>query len=253
MKLLLIRHGDPDYTIDSLTEKGHREAQLLAEKMKNVPVKDFYVSPLGRARATADYTLKKVGRKATVLDWMEEFPAFLNPQESQGLKNAYGTHKNNQNRVIWDMMPEYWTNHPEFCTKDGWRSTEAAQMSNMPALYDRVAKGLDELLASHGYHREGNMYRTEKGNEDTIALYCHFGVSCVMLSYLWGISPFILWHSLMMAPTSVTELVTEEREEGKVFFRATRIGDISHLYAGSEEPAFAGRFCETYDKWEERH
>ena len=34
MKLLLIRHGDPDYTIDSLTEKGHREAQLLAEKMK---------------------------------------------------------------------------------------------------------------------------------------------------------------------------------------------------------------------------
>ena len=167
MKLLLIRHGDPDYTIDSLTEKGHREAQLLAEKMKNVPVKDFYVSPLGRARATADYTLKKVGRKATVLDWMEEFPAFLNPQESQGLKNAYGTHKNNQNRVIWDMLPEYWTNHPEFCTKDGWRSTEAAQMSNMPALYDRVAKGLDELLASHGYHREGNMYRTEKGNEDT--------------------------------------------------------------------------------------
>ena len=132
MKLLLIRHGDPDYTIDSLTEKGHREAQLLAEKMKNVPVKDFYVSPLGRARATADYTLKKVGRKATVLDWMEEFPAFLNPQESQGLKNAYGTHKNNQNRVIWDMVPEYWTNHPEFCTKDGWRSTEAAQMSNMP-------------------------------------------------------------------------------------------------------------------------
>ena len=23
MKLLIIRHGDPDYTIDSLTEKGH--------------------------------------------------------------------------------------------------------------------------------------------------------------------------------------------------------------------------------------
>ena len=64
MKLLLIRHGDPDYTIDSLTEKGHREAQLLAEKMKNVPVKDFYVSPLGRARATADYTLKKVRKKS---------------------------------------------------------------------------------------------------------------------------------------------------------------------------------------------
>ena len=232
---------------------GHREAQLLAEKMQHVPVKAFYVSPLGRARATIDYTLKMTGREATILDWMEEFPATLNPQESIGLKNAYGTHKNTVNRVVWDMLPEYWMNHPELCTKDGWRTSEAALMSGMPELYDRVAKGLDELLASHGYCREGKLYHTEKGNEDTIALYCHFGVSCVMLSYLWGISPFSLWHSLMMAPTSVTELVTEEREKGKAYFRATRIGDVSHLYAGGEEPAFAGRYCETYDNWEERH
>ena len=29
MKILIIRHGDPDYSIDSLTEKGWREAELL--------------------------------------------------------------------------------------------------------------------------------------------------------------------------------------------------------------------------------
>ncbi len=34
MKLLIIRHGDPDYTIDSLTEKGRREAQLLSKRIK---------------------------------------------------------------------------------------------------------------------------------------------------------------------------------------------------------------------------
>ena len=28
MKLIIIRHGDPDYSIDSLTEKGWREAEL---------------------------------------------------------------------------------------------------------------------------------------------------------------------------------------------------------------------------------
>ena len=33
MKLLLIRHGDPDYERDSLTEKGHKEAALLAERI----------------------------------------------------------------------------------------------------------------------------------------------------------------------------------------------------------------------------
>ena len=28
MKLLIVRHGDPDYTIDSLTEKGWREVRF---------------------------------------------------------------------------------------------------------------------------------------------------------------------------------------------------------------------------------
>ena len=53
MKILLIRHGDPDYTIDSLTEKGWREAKLLSNRLEKLEIRDFYVSPLGRARATA--------------------------------------------------------------------------------------------------------------------------------------------------------------------------------------------------------
>ena len=35
MRILIIRHGDPDYTNDTLTEKGHKEASLLAEKLKH--------------------------------------------------------------------------------------------------------------------------------------------------------------------------------------------------------------------------
>ena len=59
MKLLIVRHGDPDYTIDSLTEKGWREARYLAQKLSKLEIKDFYVSPLGRAKDTASCTLKK--------------------------------------------------------------------------------------------------------------------------------------------------------------------------------------------------
>jgi len=32
MRILLIRHGDPDYENDTLTEKGCREAELLAKR-----------------------------------------------------------------------------------------------------------------------------------------------------------------------------------------------------------------------------
>ena len=36
MKLIFIRHGEPDYSIDSLTEKGFREARLLAESLPQI-------------------------------------------------------------------------------------------------------------------------------------------------------------------------------------------------------------------------
>ena len=68
MKLLIIRHGDPDYSIDSLTPQGRIEAELLSRKMEKIEVAAFYVSPLGRARDTAEYTLKKLGRTAEVCD-----------------------------------------------------------------------------------------------------------------------------------------------------------------------------------------
>ena len=40
MRILIIRHGDPDYENDTLTEKGHREASLLAEKLKHEKMYD---------------------------------------------------------------------------------------------------------------------------------------------------------------------------------------------------------------------
>ena len=57
MKLLIIRHGDPDYSIDSLTEKGWKEAEYLSEKLVKLDIKDIYVSPKGRAKDTASCTL----------------------------------------------------------------------------------------------------------------------------------------------------------------------------------------------------
>ena len=62
MKILIIRHGDPDYEHDTITEKGRREVELLTKrvaKWKNIT--KIYVSPLGRAQATAVPSLKALG------------------------------------------------------------------------------------------------------------------------------------------------------------------------------------------------
>ena len=53
MRILLIRHGDPDYEHDTLTEKGRREAELLAKRASSLAMGSCYQSPLGRAMDTA--------------------------------------------------------------------------------------------------------------------------------------------------------------------------------------------------------
>ena len=45
MKLLIVRHGDPDYDIDSLTEKGWKEVEYLSQKLSKLDVKSFLCIP----------------------------------------------------------------------------------------------------------------------------------------------------------------------------------------------------------------
>ena len=42
MRLIIIRHGDPDYANDNLTEKGKREAECLVDRIAKLDVKAFY-------------------------------------------------------------------------------------------------------------------------------------------------------------------------------------------------------------------
>ena len=241
MRLMIIRHGDPDYEKDSLTEKGWREVALLADRMVQLDVKAFYVSPLGRARDTAEATLSRIGRKATVCDWLREFPAQITRPDVKGRK-----------AIAWDWLPEDWMGEECFYYRDRWMEHPAMAEGHVGELYREVVQGLDSLLAEHGYVREGALYRAGCANQDTLVFFCHFGVECVMLSHLMNVSPMILWHHTCAAPSAGTTVVTEERRQGKAIFRVGSFGDISHLYAGGEEPAFAARFCETFDSGE-RH
>ena len=242
MKLLIVRHGDPDYTIDSLTEKGWREAEFLAERLTKLEIRDFYVSPLGRAKDTASPTLKKMNRTATECDWLREFDVLIDRPDVTDKKI-----------IPWDWLPQDWTRDERFYQYDHWFENERMLASDLKGHYDYVTGKLDELLAKHGYVRDGHCYKVVESNEDTLVFFCHFGLECVLLSHLLNISPMVLWHGVCADPSSVTTLNTEERREGIAAFRMSAFGDISHLYVHDEAPAFAARFCETYGNTEERH
>lgn len=242
MRLVIIRHADPDYEADSLTETGWREAELLAERIAGLEVKEFYMSPLGRAKDTAGCTLKRMNRTATVCEWLREFaPRILRP-------DAGGAEK-----ITWDWLPADWTGEPRFYDVNTWADVEVMRAGNVREEYDWVCSHLDALLAEHGYVRENNYYRVTAANSDTLVFFCHFGLECVLLSHLLSVSPMILWHGFCAAPTGVTTVYTEERREGIASFRVSSFGDVSHLYAAGQEPSFSARFCECYQNGEERH
>ena len=241
MKLMIVRHADPDYSIDSLTPVGWEEARLLAERMAKLDITDFYVSPLGRARDTASLTLEKMDRKAEVCPWLREFEAPIYKPDSP------------KPGCTWDWLPQDWTVEPRYYDPDRWTEPEVMQAGDVAGQADWVASHLDAVLAAHGYERNGNLYRAVRPNTDTLAFFCHFGVECVMLGHLLHVSPMVLWHGMCAAPSSVTILNTEERRKGIVSFRMSTFGDTSHLYAGGREPSFAARFCETWENMDQRH
>ena len=228
MKILIVRHGDPYYPTDSLTEKGFREAALLKDRLVKEKIDDFYCSPLGRAQRTAEPTLKALGKEAETLYWLREFDAHITSPIS------------GRPRVSWDLPPSMWCKDMRNYDLNDWVNSELTSLGNAPAIFRETAEGVDEVLSRYGMVREGMLYRG--GEDKTIVFFCHFCLGITILAHLLGISPIVAQNNFFLAPASVTTLVTETDAQGGTHFRATGIGDISHLYVANEPMSESGLY-----------
>lgn len=235
MRILLIRHAEPDYTVDSLTPKGRVEAELLSRRLIHYDIRDFYVSPLGRARDTAAYTLEKLNCHAETLSWLREFTGSY-PDPETGVRRI----------VAWDVKPRIWTAFPGVTDISTWCDAPAFSGGDVREIWKQTTDGVDELLGRYGYVKDGPIWRCEQNGDFTLALFCHFGISMAVLAYLTDVSPMVLWHHTLCLPSSVTEIVTEERIRGEVSFRMTKLGDLTHLEAAGEKRSTAGLFPECF-------
>ncbi len=240
MKLIFIRHGEPDYEHDSLTEKGRREAELVAKKVKEINPDFVYSSPLGRAELTCKYSQEVCGFDYKVLPWLREFPGMA-VDKATG-KPVYP----------WDLKPNFFTVQDELYDATRWRENEFVKSGDVLARYDDMAEGLDALLEKHGYKKDGRLYRAVRPNRDTIVIFCHFAITAAMMSHITSHSPYVFWQHFCALTTSVTTFVTEEREENAVSFRCIGFGEVGHLTEHREPASFMARFCETFDS-AERH
>lgn len=235
MRILLIRHGDPNFEIDGLTEKGKREVELLTKRLVKENISKIYSSPRGRARLTAEPTAKALGMEIEIVELMQEFN-----YKRMRLPYREGT------AIAWEILPEYMNSQPDAYEPGRWQKMPSIEESEIYEGYQEVCREFDAVLARHGYERDGYNYKATNPNHDTIAIFCHGGIIAMLLSHLMNCSPYSTWQHACALSSSVTTIYTEERREGAVLMRITGFSDVSHLYAGGEEPSFSARFCECY-------
>ena len=209
MLLYLIRHADPDYEHDSLTEKGWKEAQALAEWLKDIKIDRIITSPSGRAVDTAKPTLAIKGMTSEVYDWPGESYDYmcsdaLNPQTDC----------------------EY-----SFSVREGVHDFRDFDDSDCMDRVDAAMKQADGFLETCGYKRRGIFYDPIRPNDDSIAVFSHRGFGTAWISYLLGIAPGLMWPILVLDPSSITtfEFFIEDDHD---FVRPSlrRMNDLTHLY-----------------------
>lgn len=210
MKLYIIRHGDPNYETDTLTERGIAEAKALADWFADKKLDKIYSSPSPRALETASYTCKATGLEAENLQWIGEHYDFM---ESSGLKNDHDcTYSFSVEKGIYDF------NH--FIKNEDKMST----------IYNMV-DGSDKFLASYGYVREGAMYRIAEHSDKNVAVFCHGGAGASWIGHLIGLAPALSFVPIVIETSSVTmfEFVKEDNEYIRPELRY--LGALHHLYA----------------------
>lgn len=245
MKILFIRHAEPDYVNDSLTEKGFKEAELLGSYLsKKYPhIDEFYVSKFGRAQRTFDGTKGYYPDSPYhICDWLVEFQGKASRPDKGTMASC------------WDQLPEVMNRYPELYSSDRWKDSSFLKIDGTTVLeeYGKVITEFDKVLAEHGYVRNGVSYDAIENNHQVIAFYCHYGVASALMSHLMNCSPYSLWENIVLLPSSLTEFVSEERRKGKASFRADKIGSLAHLDLADEDESFAARFCECFED-ETRH
>ena len=229
MKIVIIRHAEPDYENNTLTEKGFREAKILGEYYKDEKIGVIYTSPLPRALYTAQAL--RGNRPLYEEKWLEEF---WHPINIDG-----------RERHNWDFLPSDIEKYPELVSHE-FLTSDFCKPVHMKEMYDEVIKHFDETLESHGYKREGSYYRVTKPNKDTIVFVCHLGMMSLLMSRLSGIPYSQIAQYFFVAPTGVTTYVSEEREKGIAQFRCREFGNLDHLRRKNEPHSHFGSFKETF-------
>lgn len=221
MEIVIIRHAQPEWVKDGLnvvnpplTQLGHQQAEHLADALRNDIFDDIYVSPLLRARQTAEPILKVLGREMVIADWLEEI---RDPM-------WHGTPE--------EKAQEAWKAEKQKNSHDRWLGLDGGE--NVMDFVARINDGTANFLLRHGLQRTDNslpvwteLDRYQQGRR--IALICHAGTGSVALCHMLGLQPTPWeWERFVIGHASINVISALRLGDGITFGLRTLSGN-EHL------------------------
>lgn len=221
MLLYIVRHGEPNYSTDTLTERGRVQAEAVGRRIAASGIDRIFSSPLGRARETAEPACRLLGLEYTVEEWMREVGEERLTPYPDGVMKSISSLQNTYLRENGNLYLPY------------ERALECVGLceSGMQSAVARIEANGRDFLERMGYREEGGVYRILRENTEKIAIFCHTVFGRVWLSTLLRIPLHLMWGGFQMTHTGVTVVEFANNANGITAPKCLCFSDMSHLYA----------------------
>ncbi len=223
MQITLVRHAEPEWVRDGLsvddpplTERGHRQAALLAERLAGETFDEVVVSPLVRARQTLDPLRARTGVAERIEHWLEEI---RNPiWHGTPAEKAEAAFKEDRARPA----------------RERWRGLDGGEP--VRDFVARIREGAGLFLAERGIEpvtedvEELPVWRVETPGARILAV-AHAGTNASIVAYLLGLPPVPWeWERFVLNHASITRIEALQLGDGYTF-SLSRLSDVEHLTA----------------------
>lgn len=218
MELVFVRHGQPEWDRDGLavddpvlTDTGLAQARHLGTAFTGRAVDRLLVSPLVRARQTAEPVAEALQMEPEILDWLPEIAAPVwQGTPSEVVQQAFADSRARPLDEQWDGLP-------------GGESFRD--------FHRRITGGLDGLLHDLGVGRLSEfppVWRLDDPGP-RVVIVAHAGTNAVCLGHLLGIDPVPWeWERFVSFHASVS-VVRPVPISGVHSFSLFRFSDTAHL------------------------
>lgn len=181
MRLIFVRHGEPDNANGCLTPLGVKQAEVLVDRLLAEGITEIHSSALARAIKTAEPIARRLGLEIVEHPFINE----IGGAPIDGVELPENGHP-------WRMAKHLAANGWDLMRTD-WQSAEPYCHSKIVEGYNRVAEGIDSFLLECGFIREGKYYRVGEKTKKTVAIFSHCGSSTAAISRIFNIPlPFAL-------------------------------------------------------------